>query len=421
MKKKKTSIFDDNLFLAVVSLIIAILGWFIVRTAIDTDSKVIKKGIPVSIDVEGSVLGSLGLSVIQEKQEYVNVEVQGETYILGNLENDDIKVRAQLSNISSPGVYDLRLEGMDVKNKGFKVISIKPETIKIKVDRLTTKHLPVELNLSGVTIPQGYYLENETISPAEVVITGPEIDVAKVSRAVVDLELNYTLEKTETTKGKIELLDKEGNIVDTSHINLDANSADVTIPVLKTKEVPVKVSFLNVPKNFPIDELYYQLSNETITVAGPVDSIDNYTEINLGYVDIKELNTQSIFSYDVSLMPGFVNIENIENVVVDFDMTDMSSKKFTVDNFRIINPPAKYDIEVITSKLNNVNMVGEYDILDTMTADDIVAEIDVSNLDFVVGNIKVPVTIYAPSKGLVWANGNYQVIVSISEKDKDGE
>ncbi len=417
MNKKKTSIFDDNLFLAIVSLIIAILGWFIVRSAIDTDSKVLRKGIPVSIDVEGSVLGSLGLSVIKEKQEYVNVEVQGEAYILGNLENDDIKISAQLSNISSPGVYDLRLEGIDVNNKGFKVMSIKPETIKIKVDRLTTKHLPVELNLSGVTIPQGYYLENETISPSEVVITGPEIDVAKVSRAVVDLELNYTLEKTETSKGKIVLLDKEGNIVDTSHINLDATSADVTIPVLKTKEVPVKVSFLNVPKNFPIDKLQYTLSNETITVAGPVDSIDNYTEINLGYVDIKELNTQSIYSYNVSLMPGYVNIENIENVVVDFDMTNMGTKKFTVDNFKIVNPPAKYDISVVTSKINNVTMVGNEDVLEMMTSDDIVAEIDVSDLDFVVGKIKAPVTIYAPSKGLVWANGNQQVIINIKEKE----
>lgn len=418
MKKNKTSIFDDNLFLMAVSLFIAILGWFVVKSAIDPNSKVIKKGIPVTIDAEGSVLGSLGLSVIQEKQEFVNVEVQGETYILGNLEESDIKVQAQLTNITSPGVYDLRLEGIDVNNKGFDVVSIKPETVKLKIDRLTTKHLPVEISVNGVTIPEGYYLGSETISPSDVIVTGPEIDVSKVNKAIVDLDINNTLEKTEIIKGNIQLKDKEDNLIDMSHINMDSTVAEVTIPVLKIKQVPVTVSFLNVPKNFPIKDLEYYLTNETITVAGPVDAIDNYTEINLGYVDIKELNTHSIFSYEVNLLPGYINIENIENVVVDFNMEGMDTEKFTVDNFTIVNPPAKYNVSVSTQSFRNVSMTGKEDILKEMTSDDIIAEIDLSGRELTPGKMKVPVMIYAPTKGLVWANGTYQAVITVEEKGK---
>lgn len=417
MKKKTKSLLDDNKFLMVISLIIAILGWFIVKSAIDTNSKAIKKGIPVSINVEESALGSLGLSVIQEKEERVDVEIQGESYIVGNVNTDDIQVVAQLSGITAPGIYDIKLEGIDTKKKGFNVLSIKPDTIRLKFDRLTTKVLPVELSSSAVTIPDGYYLENAIISPIEITATGPEVDVTSIYKAVVALEINNTLEKTETVKGKIELRDKDGNVVDTSHINIDSTTADVTIPVLKIKQVPVTVSFLNVPKNFPVDDLEYELSNETITVAGPVDLIDNYTEINLGYVDIKDLNTQSAYAYEVNLSPGFVNIENIDTVVVDFNMESIGKKKFSVDNLVVVNKPANYDVTISTKKLNNVIMFGDEAILEELTAEDIVAEIDISNREFTTGQIKVPVTIYAPSKGLVWANGSYQAIITVKEKE----
>lgn len=417
MKKNKKSILEDNRFIMLISVMIAILGWLVVKTAIDPNSKALKKGIPVTINVEDTALGTLGLSVIQEKTERVDVEIQGESYIVGNVTAEDISVVAQIAGISAPGIYDVKLEGVDKKKKGFDVLSIKPDTIRLKFDRLTTKVLPVELSITGLTIPDGYYLENEIINPAEVTITGPEVDVSRIYKAVVALELNETLSKTETIKGKIELRDKDGNVVDVSHINSNSTSADVTIPVLKTKQVPVTVSFLNVPKNFPVNALTYTLSNETITVAGPVDLIDNYSEINLGYVDIKDLNTQSVYAYDVNLSTGFVNIENIETVVVTFNMENMTTKKFNVDNLVVVHKPSNYDVTISTKILNNVVMIGDSDIMEEMTADDIVAEIDISNREFTTGQIKVPVTVYAPSKGLMWANGSYQAIITVKEKE----
>lgn len=82
---------------------------------------------------------------------------------------------------------------------------------------------------------------------------------------------------------------------------MDVKQAEVTVPILKTVDLPVKVEFLNAADGLNLEELKYTISNETITVAGPVDEIDNYSEILLGYIDFKSLDLESNFTFDVEL------------------------------------------------------------------------------------------------------------------------
>ena len=53
--------------------------------------------------------------------------------------------------------------------------------------------------------------------------------------------------------------------------------------------------------------------------------------------------------------------------------------------------------------LNNVKIVGPSEVVSELTAGDIVAEVDVSDREVVTGQIKVPVQVYVPNKGTVWA------------------
>lgn len=126
----------------------------------------------------------------------------------------------------------------------------------------------------------------------------------RVYRCVVKAEVNRELSKTETIRTKIELQDQDGKVVESKYINLDTSTAEVTIPVLKKKEVPVKVEFLNVPPEFPLDELQYTYSQETIEIAGPEEDIDNLSEIHLGYIDMKELGESGAYPFDVELPSG---------------------------------------------------------------------------------------------------------------------
>lgn len=400
-------LFDNDQFVRILSLVVAVFLWMFTVNAVDSDSTLTVHNVPVEVNVEESALGSMGLDTINGRDYKANVTIRGERNVIGGVEPEDIQVYAVLSNLSGPGNYDIRLEARDRNGMGFTIKSVEPNTVKMQFDRLVTKKLPVQVELTGVSIPDGYLLESESVNPREVTVTGPEADMLRVYRCVVKAEVNRELSKTETIRTKIELQDQDGKVVESKYINLDTSTAEVTIPVLKKKEVPVKVEFLNVPPEFPLDELQYTYSQETIEIAGPEEDIDNLSEIHLGYIDMKELGESGAYPFDV---------ENIETVVVEFEDHNLTTKNFIIRNITVINEPVNYDITVATRSISGVKMVGRKSVLGSMSAQDIVAEIDVSDREITSGQIKVPVRIYAPTKGLVWASGSYEAIITIKEK-----
>ena len=283
---------------------------------------------------------------------------------------------------------------------------------------MVTKKFNVDVKMEGLVVPEeGYLMEEAVVSPTQVSVTGPDTDIAKIAKCVVSVDHEGSLTKTTAFTSDIVLLDKDGNKIETSGLTMDVKQAEVTVPILKTVDLPVKVEFLNAPTNLDLEELEYAVSNETVTVAGPVDEIDKYSEIILGYIDFKALDLESNFTFDVELPENFINVAHTETVTVTFDWTDMVAKEFTVTNLSLVNVPSDYDARLLTDRVTKVKIIGPAQVLETMTADDLVGQIDLSKRSVETGQFKTAVTISAPSKNLVWAVGDYTAVVVISEKD----
>ena len=60
--------------------------------------------------------------------------------------------------------------------------------------------------------------------------------------------------------------------------------------------------------------------------------------------------------------------------------------------------------------------MGDQEVLATITGNDVVAEIDLSDRSVKEGQFSIPVNVYLPSKGLVWAVGDYSAVVQVKEK-----
>lgn len=409
-------LFNNDRFLWLFSLLFAIVVWFVVINAVDPSTRTVIKGVPVTLNITDSALGKLGLDNVNNKMQTVDVTITGERYIVASVRPEDIQVTAVLTGITNPGMYDLRLIGTDRNGKGFEVADISPAVIQVQFDRMVTKKLPVQVDISGVSFPEGYTLERETVTPAEVSVTGPEAEMSKVYRCVAKAEINRTLTQTEVIKSKVELQDKDGNVLQSSLITMDTTTVDITIPVLRIKNIPLKVEFLNVPDGFPLEELRYTLSEETVAVAGPTDSIGNLGEITLGYIDMRDLDTQGSYTFDIVLPSGYVNVDGVSAVEVTFDGENITSKTFTVTDIRVVNRPANYDVAVSTRSIANVRVFGPKTVLESMTGSDLIAQIDLTDREIRPGQTKITVDIVAPTKGLVWANGTYQVQVNITAK-----
>ncbi len=416
MKWTMRRVLDNDKLVWLISLLIAIVAWFVVALEIDPNTTQLIKGVKVDINAQTGTLNRLELHAIDGGEATVDVYIKGPGVVVGRIKPEDLKAVAGLSGVTGPGVIDLPLEVVNASGEEFEITSFKPSTITVKFDRLQTRTLPIEVDINGLSVPEGYMVEKESVTPGEVTLTGPEIDISKVEKCIVAVNITEPLEKTKVEQADIILLDRDGNSIESTYITMDITSAEVAIPVKKILELPLKISFINQPPGFPLDQLSYTLSNNTIVVAAAPDVIDRYSEIHLGYIDINELDFIRDYAFEVALPSGFININNVETVLVEFNHKDFTTSSFNLTNFVIKNRPSNFDVSVTTKRLSNVRIVGAPDVLAGLTANDIIAEIDLSDRSVHAGQFSLPLKIYVPTKGLVWAVGDYSAVVTIKER-----
>lgn len=396
----------------VLSVIIAVLAWFVViTTGPDQERVVTVRNVPV--DTSTNALASLGLNVIEGGNPWVSVRVKGRVIDVGNLEPQDIQVTASFVDIVGAGTYDLRLTATTSAGT---VEAITPPTITMTFDREVNKEIPVTVDVNGLSVPENdYILGTVSASPSSVVIRGPEKEVSRVSRAVVHADLSEPLTRSQVISSEIALMSSEDEEVTSAHITSDFTAADITIPVKRKVELPLRVSFINVPEGFPMEELKYTLSNETIVVAAQERSIANTTEIVAGVIDFEQLDLteQNTYTFRVRLSDDFVNIENIENVVVEFDTEGLASTYLNLNQFYIVNEPSGFTVTSMTQSLYNVKIIGEEKAVKALKSGDFMVTIDLSDRDVQVGQYEVPVNISAPTQGKVWALGAHTAVINI--------
>ena len=387
----------------VLSVLIAVLAWFVViNTAPDQERLVTVRNVPVNTST--NALAGLGLNVIEGGEPWVSVQVKGRVIEVGNLEAKDIQVTASFADIVGAGTYDLRLTATTTAGT---VVAITPPTISMTFDREVNKEIPVTVDVNGLSVPDNdYILGSVSASPSSIVIRGPEKEVNRITRAVVHADLDEPLTRSQVISSEITLTNSEDEVVTSSHITSDFTAADITIPVKRKVELPLRVSFINVPEGFPLDELKYTLSNESIV---------NTTEIVAGVIDFEQmdLTEQSTYTFRVRLPEDFVNTENIENVVVEFDTEGLSSTYLNLNQFYIVNEPSGFHVTSMTQSLYNVKIIGEEAALKTLKSGDFMVTIDLSDRDVHVGQYEVPASISAPTRGKVWALGAHTAVINI--------
>lgn len=402
-------------YTVVISILIAVMAWFVVvNTDPDQERVVTITNVPVNIST--TALNSLGLNIIEGEDPVVSVQVRGRITEVGILTADDIQVQASFSDIAGAGTYELRLSATSAAGT---VEAIIPETITMTFDRETRKELPVTVDINGLSVPENdYILGAVTANPSSVTVRGPESDVNRIARAVVRADLSEPLTRSQVVSADIVFVDSDGNVVESEHITSDFTSVDITIPVKRIVELPLRLSFTNVPEGFPLEELVYTMSNETIVVAAQESTISATEEIIAGVIDMEQLDLteQSTYTFQVRLPDDFVNIDNIENIVVEFDTQGLTSTYLNLSEFQVLNAPEEFTVTPLTQALYNVKIIGFAEAMQSIQPDDFQVTVDLSGREIQLGQYEFPVSISAPGQGRVWALGSHTAVVNIQAR-----
>lgn len=396
----------------ILSLVIAFFVWMAAMLAAPEITKHIKD-VPITVDIPTSAM----LEVVEGEDTKVSLVLDGKQFEIGNYGPENVRVIADASAITEPGTYEVPLIVSDNGTRSYSVTSISPSTVSLTFEARTKKLLQIQPSITGLTTPDNYIApENEiTLDPSAVEISGAESFISRVERAVIEVNFTREVSSTQSQNSKIVYYDENGNRLETediSYFHQDVSSVAITIPVKRVATLPLSVSFLNVPENFPEEELSYSLSVDSITVAAEDSVLRNHSSLVLGYIDFKQMNllTSSQMDFAVQLPDGFTDMDDIEVVTVTFDADDLASTNLSLKNFQIVNIPDGYTATVNEESLR-VHVIGRKSIISGISAGDFVVKVDLSDINLRSGKYEIPVSIYAPTKGFVWAVGEYSVTV----------
>ncbi len=413
-------LFKDKRILFIVSLAVSFMLWLTVSLVLRPTGEVVVQGVGVNVNVQSGILGELGLSIIEGAESTVNVTISGSRSVIGGVSAEDISISPSLSGVTGAGSYELELRANNKSSKDFEIIGVYPSTIVVKFDKYIDKTLKLEHRIVGeYNIPDEFIQEEIYTNPTEIIVTGPEKDLEKIKGAVVEVALSGDYSETIAVPGEIILVDEEGNAVkyNEAEISTNVETATVFVPVHKTAHLPVSFDYTNVPEFFDISNLGYTVSTPDILVEGEDNVIEKYSDIFLGYIDIRDITLEKpIFTFDVRLPEGITAQNYVEEVSINFDLTDYVENSFNVTQINIVNVPAGYKITPNTSKVS-VNMIGPAEVINNLSAKDIVVQVDMSTRQITqTGQYRIHADVFLPGGECAWATGPYSITITVKEQ-----
>jgi YbbR domain-containing protein len=170
-----------------------------------------------------------------------------------------------------------------------RVTRIVPQTVRVTVEPIVTKAMPIEPNIVG-TAPSGYILGEPEVAPAQASASGVRSAVARVRHIVVNVDASYIRLDTPQTN-ELRAVDNDGAPV--TGVDLSPTRARVTIPVqrmLSYQAVPVVLRTVGQPAaGYRI--VRASVSPELVTVAGEAQRLRDVSCVPTVPVNIEDADT----------------------------------------------------------------------------------------------------------------------------------
>lgn len=411
----RKSLWSYPLFSLILALFCGFVAWTVVAVYVDPQGSVTVQDVPINYANGTSAYTSQGLDIVEKPSiETVDVRVDGNSTIIGNITNSDIMVYPSYAGVSGAGRVTLRLQARLVNTTDFpgdiECTVESPRTIEVVFDEVSEKTLAITVDASAVSVAEGYMLNRSAAVPAEITLRGPTSELDQIASVVATVSSDAELSDTTTVPATLELRDENGEVYTPQYTTMDSETANVTLTVYQVRELPLAVDFIGTPTNFDTRSLRYTLSQDTLRVAGPARTISALEELTVTNFDLsQEFELGRDYQRLVELPSGIVSLDGVTSVTLSFDTSDMGSTTLNISNISAINVPSNYEVEILSSMVSGVTLYGPAEEVEALSADSVVAQIDCQSVNLTVGQQTIPVTIQIPSSSRIFATGSYTV------------
>mgnify|MGYP006988893145 CR=1 FL=1 len=411
---------QNNLFWAVVSVLLAILLWMYVTTTEGVEVSETFFNVPIEFLGADALRESSGLVVTEQDQTTVNLTLSGARRVMNKLSSDNIAATINLNKMNTDGRYSVTYDisyPADVDPNSVTVLRASASVVNFYLDQMARKTIEVEGSFTGSTA-EGYLAEDSLrFDPLVVTISGPNAAISQVDHAYVTITregVNKTLSYSTT----YELVDAQGNAVNDNDIIRETEEVNVTLSVLSTRSVPLDITVIDGGGATRANNTDITITPSSIVLAGDAEVIDATTKLILGTVDLASFATDYSATYTILLPNGTENLTGVNEASVTVSIKGLTTRSFTIprDNISCINVPEGYSAEIITETLNEVVVRAAEEVLSAVNTNNLRAVADLSGINAATGNVFNPsVSIYIdgyPSAGVI---GEHRIYVTLNQ------
>ena len=423
--EKRTA--HHNLPHMILAIFLAIAVWFIVSmTQYPSVQKTITH-IPLSVNINDTAAAANGLSVISCDVEEVTVELLGSRTQVGNLTSENIEAYIDADSVSTTGTKNLSIRIKGGSGVNFEVQSITPETANVVFDKYDTREFDVKPKIPNVSFTDGKAIDPDefTCDPAVVRINGPSSTLDKIAKCnavslkEMELDSSYVLQADE-----LQLYTEDGALIDQSSLKFSSMNFNINIPVRTQKTVGLTVAIANAPSGFDKSSIGFKLSTDNITLACNNTQTEIPDTLEIGKIPLNDLDLgySKVFKLSNILEnTEYINLSDTETVTVTLDDSELSKIDLNLDPDKITisnAPDTDYDYNVLTQKLS-VSVVGPADVLSEITADDIIADVNLLNAEIASNQFNYYANFSCSKYDNVWVITNTRISLERTKKESE--
>ena len=395
--KTKKRFWHSNIFLLALSFLAALAIWFYCNGIYNPEGTQTFTKIPIEITLDGSTPQRNNLTLASAPEEQlVDIEVTGPRLEVSMLRKNNISATVDLRTIDKAGVYTLDVEIDFGTNNGIQIIYQSVTSVTLTFDEVEEKSVDVTVQTMG-ELPEGYRLGSALeANPASITVTGPKSVLENISDTLV-YEVNLD-KRTSTATETMDLVlyDNEGNTVSNPYVTTNVTAVDIVVPVYVEKEVPLTVTYKNTMGGSDLGIVKADIQPASIIIYGPEDLIADINQITLDSVDTSSIEYSKTQKYELPNILSNRIWSDTTSVSVTYSFENHVSRTFNVTRVSVINVPENVSYKLNTEEFT-IRVRGLAAEMDKLSASDIVATVDLSNVNVTTGVVSVPVTFSLPT------------------------
>lgn len=340
----------------------------------------------VEVDIlnENAIESSGRVFTILEGKE-VDVMVKGNKSFVDSLKQSDIKATADLNYISFTGSVDIEPDCTKYTNTEYTLTLPREKHVRVELEEVAEDRFPIQFNIIG-KVPDGYYVAANLMksSPGMITIRDGKTVINKINTVLVDVNVSKrTGDFIVTVEPKA--YNSDGEVIVSPNMQFSNSEVEVQVSVLPTKTVPVNVALEgDVAYGYQITDMVYEPNQ--LLIAGKEEDLEKITSIDIK-IPIEGATTtiEEVVKLEEVLPENIIVADKNTTVAVEVKIESLNSKEFTFTSNDI---SVKFPQNIITysyedtSKIYKVKVLGNQELLDTLTIENIKPTIDLTNVSY---------------------------------------